>query len=121
MRRTVITIVVIVLIALLLALLFLFLQTTPTLGAHVLVASSPPTATSTSTASTQSNSGIDPAVVAALIGLAGVVVGAIIAGGFAVYQTRRNAQLERKMQEAQHKHEQDMLFLQKAIDEQSKT
>src|SRR5947209_8172999 len=34
---------------------------------------------------------LDPGVLAALIGLGGIVVGALIAGGFGMYQMRRTA------------------------------
>lgn len=71
-----------------------------------------------------SANGLDPAVLAALVGLAGVVVGALLAGAFATYQLRyqirRNTQLELQRQADQFKHEQEMLRLQKELEERSK-
>jgi hypothetical protein len=58
---------------------------------------------------TESAHGSDPAVIAARIGLAGVIVGALLAGAFALNQLRRNAQLEQRSQEEKVRHEQEML------------
>jgi predicted NACHT family NTPase len=71
--------------------------------------SSSPTATSSQTGAVQATGSINPTVLAALIGLAGVVVGALIAGAFALYQFRRNV-----------KHDQEMARLQKELDLQYK-
>jgi hypothetical protein len=43
-----------------------------------------------------SSSGLPPIILVALIGFGGIVVGGLITGGFTLYQTRRNAQLERE-------------------------
>jgi flagellar biosynthesis/type III secretory pathway M-ring protein FliF/YscJ len=69
---------------------------------------------------TSSANSLDPAVLAALVGLAGVIIAAIITGMFAFYQLRRNAKLERQRQEEQYKHEQEMLRFQKELEEQYK-
>src|ERR1051326_5507752 len=37
--------------------------------------------------------GLDPAIIAALIAAVGVVIGALISGGFVIYQIRRNTRL----------------------------
>jgi len=65
--------------------------------------------------------GVDPTILVALIGLAGVVVGAVFAGIFALYQMRRTAQVERKRQQEQFQHDQDMARLQKELEVQYKT
>jgi predicted NACHT family NTPase len=77
------------------------------------------TTTSTSTA-TQPTSGLDPAIIAALIGLAGVVVGALIAGAFALKSARRTAEIEREKQAEQFKHDQEMERLRKELEAQYK-
>jgi HEAT repeat protein/energy-coupling factor transporter ATP-binding protein EcfA2 len=63
-----------------------------------------PTASSTPTTSTQppsqTTNGINTVIIGALIALVGTVIAALIAGGFAVYQTRRNNQLQRRNEEA---------------------
>src|SRR5947209_6494966 len=64
--------------------------------------------------SNNSSGGLDPTVVAALIGLAGLIVGASITFLFARYQMRRNAQLERERLRSQ----QEILRLQSELDEQ---
>jgi len=61
---------------------------------------------------------LDPGVLAALIGLGGIVVGALIAGGFGMYQMRRTAQLTREQLRMQHQQAQEILRLQKELDEQ---
>ncbi len=80
-----------------------------------------PTATSASTGQSPPSSSIDPAIIAAIIGLAGVIVGAVIAGLFALYQMRRAAQVEQKRQEDQYRHDQEMARLQKELELQYKT
>src|SRR5260221_403181 len=82
--------------------------------------SSSPTVTSSQTGAVHATGGIDPTVLAPLIGLAGAVVGALIAGAFALYQFRRNAQLERQKQEDQFRHDQEMVRLQKELELQYK-
>jgi|GEM_PF-3958168 len=77
------------------------------LGQSVLVT---PTATP---ASGSTNGGLDPAVLAALIGLVGVIIGALIVGAFGIYQMRRNARLlQEQAQEQlriQHQQAQEIL------------
>jgi hypothetical protein len=100
--RRLITLTVIVLFALAIAILVLFLQAGRVKASHVLrfVATSSlvtsPTTLPSSASTSQSAGGIDPAIIAALIGVVGATVAALIAGGFAVYQVRRNAQLEQE-------------------------
>ena len=69
-----------------------------------------------SSQSNNTNSGIDPTILVALIGLGGAIVVALIGGGFlifqTVYQARRNVQLQKENLETQHKYEQAMLHLQ---------
>ena len=84
-----------------------------------------PRATVTAVAHTTSgtfpgNSGLDPTIVVALIAFAGVVVGAVIAGLFAVYQSRRTAKLEQENREQQFKHEQEMERIRHELDQQYK-
>src|SRR6266851_305672 len=52
--------------------------------------------TSTPAISSGNGLGFDPAIIAAFIGLGGVVLGALIAGGVALFQTRRMSQLQRE-------------------------
>ena len=75
----------------------------------------PPALTHTPTASTQPTISLDPAVWAAIIGLGGVIIGAVIAGAFAIYQMRRTAQIEKKRQEDQFKHDEEMARMQKEL------
>jgi hypothetical protein len=58
---------------------------------------SPTVSTGTSNSS-QSAGGLDPAIWAALIGLGGVVVGALIAGIFAFYQQKKSFHYEQEME-----------------------
>lgn len=58
-----------------------------------------------SQAAPQPPSGLDPTIIAALIGIGDVVVGALIAGAFAFYQTKKTAQIEKQRQEEQFQHE----------------
>jgi hypothetical protein len=58
-----------------------------------------PAATPFPSGSSQPSGGLDPAIWAALIGLGGVVVGALIAGAFALYQFRRSTEIEKQRQE----------------------
>ena len=64
--------------------------------------------------------GLNPTILAALIGVVGVIVGALLTGAFVVYQTRRTARIEQKKQHEQFRHEQDMLRLQKDLETQYK-
>jgi predicted NACHT family NTPase len=48
------------------------------------------------------NGGLDPAVIAAFIGLGGVIIGALIAGAVALYQTRRTTQAQQEQLRIQH-------------------
>jgi uncharacterized membrane protein len=61
-----------------------------------LTPSSSPPATAVQTGVSASAYGIDPAAIAARIGLAGVIVGALLAGAFAVNQLRPDARLEQQ-------------------------
>jgi hypothetical protein len=79
-----------------------------------------PTPSSTATAKASPPTSIDPAIIAALIGLGGVIVGAVIAGAFALYQMRRTSQVEQKRQEEQYRHDQEMARLQKELELQYK-
>src|SRR5437588_5890392 len=56
----------------------------------------PPGATATATSQPPSgNDGVlNPTIIAALIGLGGIIVGAVIAGGFSLYQARRTAHFQ---------------------------
>lgn len=42
------------------------------------------------------NGGSDPAIIVALIGVGGVIIGALITGGVVIYQTRRTRQLQQE-------------------------
>jgi len=79
-----------------------------------------PTPSSTATSQAPPSISIDPTIIAALIGLAGVIVGAVIAGAFALYQMRRTSQVEQKRQEEQYRHDQEMARLQKELELQYK-
>jgi hypothetical protein len=63
---------------------------------------------------------IDPTVLGGLIGGISVVLAALIAGLFVIYQVRRTAHIEQKRQEEQHRHAAEMLRLQQALAQQSK-
>ncbi len=76
------------------------------------------TATSLTSTVAQPASGLDPAIIAAFIGLAGVVVGALIAGAFALKSARRTAEIEREKQAEQFKHDQEMERLRKELEAQ---
>ncbi|MBV9707197.1 MAG: DUF1168 domain-containing protein, partial [Chloroflexi bacterium] len=85
-----------------------------------------PAATPTS-ASTPSAE-LDPAVIAAIIGLGGAILAALIAGGFVVYQQRKNAELQRLQHkqaqenaQLQHKQAQEIARLQQELQEQAQT
>ena len=68
--------------------------------------------------------GLDPTIVAAFIGLGGVVVGALIAGAFAVYQFRaqakKTAQLEKQLQDNQFDHEKEMEHFRQTLAKQER-
>ncbi|HZR41041.1 MAG TPA: HEAT repeat domain-containing protein [Ktedonobacteraceae bacterium] len=91
---------------------------------HGALAASPiASATAVATSSggvAQSASGLDPAIWGALIGLLGVIIGGLIAGGFVIYQVRRNAFLQKKMQEEQFRHDQEMERMRKELEIQYK-
>ena len=70
--------------------------------------SSSPPATATQTGVSAWVHGSDPAVIAAPIGLAGVIVGALLAGACALKQPRRNAQLAQQRQGEQFRQEQEI-------------
>jgi HEAT repeat protein/GTPase SAR1 family protein len=59
-------------------------------------------------AATPHASGLNPIIIAALIGVGGVIIGALIGGAFALNQSRRNAQLQK-----------EVIRYQKAFDEES--
>src|SRR5205807_10457407 len=52
--------------------------------------------TTTPATSSEPGPGLDSTIIAALIGLGGVALGALIAGGVALYQTRRARQLQKE-------------------------
>ncbi len=86
-----------------------------------LTTSAPPlTPTAPSVGNTPSMNGLDPAIIAAIIGLAGVIVGALIAGTFALFQMRRTHQVEEKRQTEQFQHEEEMARVQKELERQYK-
>src|SRR5690348_6100332 len=62
----------------------------------VITAALSPTVTENFSSLNAASPWLDPGVLAALIGLGGVVVWALIAGGFGMYQMRRTVQLTRE-------------------------
>lgn len=70
-----------------------------------LPSSSSPPATTVQTGVTSPAHSNHPAVIAARIGLAGVIICALIAVAFALNQLRRNPQLEQRSQEEKIRHE----------------
>jgi HEAT repeat protein len=93
---------------------------------HILFTTLSPTvlATPTPTSNVSSPAGsINSNLLIALIGLSGIIIGALIAGSFSVYQQRRIEQMEKERQkieqkriEDQHQHEQSIMRLQKIVD-----
>ncbi len=79
-----------------------------------------PTASTSTSNTSQPAGGLNPAILVAIIGLGGGVVGALIAGAFAVYQMRQNVRLEQAMQTRNFQHEQEMERLRKEIEIQYK-
>ncbi len=71
--------------------------------------SSFPPATAAPRIGTEWVHGSDPAVIAARIGLARVIVGALLAGACALKHPRRNAQLAQQRQGEHFRQEQEML------------
>lgn len=84
-------------------------------GKHI---ASSPTATPAASSSAGTG-GLDSTIIAALIGLGGVVLGALIAGGIALYQTRRTTQLQREQLRTQHQQAQEIAKLQQELQEQA--
>jgi uncharacterized protein HemX len=74
--------------------------------------SSSPTVPAISAAATPAANGIDSTVLAAWIGFVGAILVALIAGGFALYQMKRNAQQAKELL-----HLQKMLEAQQAREE----
>src|SRR5437588_4801881 len=56
--------------------------------------------------------GIDPTVLATLIGMGGAVLGALIAGVFGMIQIHRTRQQAQEQLRIQHEHDQELLRLQ---------
>jgi flagellar biosynthesis GTPase FlhF len=77
------------------------------------------TPASSPTISSNGSGGLDPIIVAAIIGLGGVVLGALIAGGVVLYQTQRMAQLQREQLRIQHQQAQEIARLQQELQEQA--
>src|SRR5258708_25689358 len=105
MRLRVIAIILMTVAVALLIWICFFLLSSGLLNNQQHVATTPfpsSTAPQPSPTSQQPNGGIDSSVLAALLGLIGVVVGALIAGGFSLYQARYNAKLQRKNPLLQH-------------------
>ncbi len=99
MRLRVIAIILMTVAVALLIWICFFLLSSGLLNNQQHVATTPfpsSTAPQPSPTSQQPNGGIDSSVLAALLGLIGVVVGALIAGGFSLYQARYNAKLQRE-------------------------
>jgi hypothetical protein len=121
MRYRLITVIVLVEIIAVLVWLGIFLEPNNARAAQIQVLTTPLSTTTANTSPpTSAVSGFDPAIIAALIGLAGVVVGALIAGAFALYQIRRNVQIEQKRQAEQFQHDQEMELLRKELEAQYK-
>src|SRR5437588_183635 len=134
-RRLTLIVLTVTIVSLTVMLWFALDLTSPAHAAQVILSlastASPFPATTTPTATTQASSnssgGLDPAVVAALIG----IVVAVVAGGFAVFQTIYSAKVQResaadsaKVQQEiaamQQRHEQEMERLRRELDEQYK-
>ncbi len=81
---------------------------------------SSPTPTTSPTGHISSTNGLDSTILAAIIGLVGVIIGAVIAGTFAIKQMRRTHQVERERQQDQFQHEKQMARLQKELARQYK-
>ena len=85
--------------------------------------------TSAQSTSSQQTNGLQPVVIAALIGLLGAIIVAVITGAFAFYQSRKAARIEqqRRAEEQQYEqqrlaekqqYEERLLFLQKEVERQ---
>ena len=78
-----------------------------------------PTATVTASSSPSNGGGLDPAIIAAIIGLGGVVVGAVIAGAFTISSVKRTARAQDKQLRVQHQQAQEIARLQQELQEQA--
>jgi HEAT repeat protein/GTPase SAR1 family protein len=74
---------------------------------------------STTVTPSTNNGGLDPAVIAAFIGLGAVIIGAFIAGGFALYQTMHTTKAQREQLRIQHQQAEEILKLQQELQEQA--
>jgi len=74
-----------------------------------LTPSSSPLATAVQTGVTAFANDIDPAGFAACLGLAGVILGALLTGACAVYHPQDHAQRTHQSQEEQFRHEQEIM------------
>src|SRR6266702_3177046 len=90
-----------------------------------------PTASATASSSSGNGGGLDPAIIAAFIGLGGGIIVALVGGGFGIYQMRRTIQVQREQLQAQkqaqeeqlrvqHQQAQEMQRLQQELQEQAK-
>jgi len=79
--------------------------------------------TPTPVASSGSSGGLNSTIIAALIGIGGVVLGALIAGGaaigVAIYQARRSTHLQQEQLQTQHQQAQEIARLQQELQEQA--
>jgi predicted NACHT family NTPase len=78
-------------------------------------------ASPTSSINASSSGGsLDPAIVAAIIGLVAVVIVAVIGGVFGLYQVRRRQRVEKERQADQFRHEEEIARFQKELERQYK-
>ncbi|MBV9688811.1 MAG: hypothetical protein JO202_03765 [Ktedonobacteraceae bacterium] len=75
----------------------------------------------TPTPASTPSGGLDPTVIAAMITSAVAILAALIAGGFVVYQQRKNAEQARENAQLQHKQAQEIAHLQQELQEQAQT
>lgn len=124
-RKIAIAIIVVITLTLLIGLGILWelnsvqVNSNPTIVLPLSPTSSPSSA-STTPINAQPQMGINPTVIVALLALAGSVIAALITGMFAVYQLRRNTQMDRERRDEQFQHEQDMERLKKELEAEFK-
>ncbi len=77
-----------------------------------------PTASATASSSSGNGGGLDPAIIAAFIGLGGGIIVALVGGGFGIYQMRRTIQVQREQLQAQKQAQEEQLQAQKQAQEE---
>src|SRR6266700_865070 len=77
-----------------------------------------PTASATASSSSGNGGGLDPAIIAAFIGLGGGIIVALVGGGFGIYQMRRTIQAQREQLQAQKQAKEKQIQSQKQSQEE---